>query len=71
MKSLNLLHRGGLGGMPPKESEAKWQKHVVIALWMLLVLLVAGAAVLVWAGANGLLGSSDHDRIPSWPVGWP
>ncbi len=57
--------------MTTTEREANWQKHVVIALWLLLGFLIAVSAGLIWAGANGLFESSEDHTIPSWPVGWP
>ena len=57
--------------MTSTESEDKWQRHVVIALWLLLGLVIAAATGFAWAGGHGLLGSPADHAISSWPVGWP
>ena len=56
----------------PTESEARWQKHVVVALWVCLALLIALSNALVYAKTHGLFDSF-HERVPllpPWPVGY-
>jgi len=73
MKSLHAF--GKPGGMEyvrdPVESEAKWQKHVMTALWISLTLVFAIGTVLVFAEAHGWLDSSPASttRVPAWPAG--
>lgn len=76
MISQSLLHEGGLGEMTLREGEDKWQKHVIVALWVFLGLLIAITVALWYASANGLLQSlAVHTApvrpIPSWPIGLP
>jgi polyferredoxin len=72
MTSQDLLHRGGLNETTPEEGQARWQKHVLGALWVLIGLLIGGAVVFAWADANGLLDSFAGHTTPSWPTGsWP
>ena len=70
MTNQNLLHGTELDHAAREEHEAKWQKHVVVALWTLIGVLIAVAAGLICAAANGWLGSSGLDT-PSWPTSWP
>ena len=67
MKSHSLVDGSELA------SEAKWEKHVLVALWIVIVLLIAVASALVYAEAHGLFDSSpDPTRsVPPWPAGWP
>jgi hypothetical protein len=56
----------------PVESEAKWQKHVVVLLWVALgVVLVLGSALL-YAKGHGLFESVPAHGTPLphlWPEG--
>jgi hypothetical protein len=71
MTNPNPLHQTQAGHATSEESEAKWQKHVIVALWVVIGVLVAVAAALMWAAANGWFGSSGVQTIPSWPTSWP
>jgi hypothetical protein len=72
MTSHDLFHGGGLGEMTLRESEDKWQKHVILALWVAIGLLVVSAVALWCANANGLLESLAVHAIPGWPIpSWP
>ena len=72
MISQNRLHEGGLGQMALRESEDKWQKHVIVALWVFLGLLIAITVALWYASANGLLESLAVHAAPGWPIpSWP
>ncbi len=71
MMSQNLHYGGGWDERTQTEIEAKWQKHVVIALWLLLGLVIAVAVVFVLTRSHGSVGSSIRQPIPSWPVSWP
>jgi hypothetical protein len=53
------------------ERLASWQKHVVEALWLGVVLLILSSLVLILAEAHGLFNrSGDKGPPPSaWPVG--
>ena len=55
----------------PTERKAKWQKHVVVALWVCLALLIAISGALVYAKAHGLFESSPGHTpaLPPWPTG--
>ncbi len=55
----------------PPENEAKWQKHVVVALWVALVLLITLSTTLMFAKAHGLFESSPGHTpaLPPWPEG--
>lgn len=71
MTNHGLHHEGGWGDKTPTETEDKWQKHVIIALWLLFGLLIAVAGVFLWTSTRGSVGSPIHQTIPSWPVNWP
>ena len=51
----------------PAESEVKWQKHVMTALWICVGLLIALSLALVLAEGNGLFQSSPNGPLPAWP----
>ena len=53
------------------ESEARWQKHVMAALWVCIALLVALAVGLVYAKAYGLFQPGAGSAAPAWPAEWP
>ena len=72
MKSQDAF--GKPGGMEyvraPVESKAKWQKHVMAALWISLALVLAIGAVLVYAETQGWFQSAPAPatRVPAWPA---
>jgi hypothetical protein len=53
MTNQNLHHNGGWDERTETEIEAKWQKHVVIALWLLLALVITVAVVFLWTSSHG------------------
>jgi|HubBroStandDraft_2_1064218.scaffolds.fasta_scaffold2593904_1 hypothetical protein len=73
MRSLHAF--GKPGGMEyvrgPVESEAKWQKRVMTALWISLALVLATGTALVFAEAHGWFDSAPAltTRVPAWPAG--
>ncbi len=80
MTSQDLLQEGGLGemtlreseDMTLRESEDRWQKHVILGLWVVLGFLIAIAVPLWCANANGLLESLAAHSVPGWPIpSWP
>ena len=48
----------------PAESEAKWQKHVMAALWIAFALMITISLALVCVRINGSFQPA-HDRPPS------
>ncbi len=79
MRGQNLLHNGGFGekvqrqyGRDPAD-EAKWQKHVTVALWTLVVLVISVVWALAWFDSHGLFTPTPDGTQPAaaWPVGWP
>ena len=77
MTGHNVSNEVGWGkkaaGNDPGESEDKYQKHVIVALWTLLGILIAVSVLLIWGEDYGLLQSFASHSIgfPSWPVSWP
>lgn len=71
----NLHAFGKPGGMEyvrgPVGSEAKWQRHVMTALWVSLALVFATGTALVFGEAHGWFDSSaaSTTRVPAWPAG--
>jgi hypothetical protein len=56
----------------PSESEAKWQKHVVVLLWVALALVFVLGLVLMYAKGHGLFESVPGHGTPLphlWPEG--
>jgi hypothetical protein len=51
----------------PPESEAKWQKHVMVALWISLALMIALSIALVLAEGHGLFHSAPNGPLPTSP----
>ena len=66
MKSQSLLDETVL------VSEDKWQKHVVVALWICVALLIAITGMLLYGKAHGLFESfpADTRSLPPWPTGF-
>jgi hypothetical protein len=58
---------GSFGKQPPsaEEREARWQKHVVMGLWLLLALLIAVAGILIAAEAQGYLDRAANREPPA------
>ncbi len=52
------------------ESEAKWQKHVVVLIWVALVGMLILACVLFYAKGHGLIGPTPGHGAPL-PAIWP
>jgi len=52
------------------EREAQWQRHTIVALWILIALLIAITAGLLYGRAHGLFQPSPErlPSVPSWPV---
>ena len=69
MISRDLHYEGRLN--EKEDAEARWQKHVLVALGILLALLVAVAAGLLYAEAHGLFRPSTALPASSWPEGLP
>jgi hypothetical protein len=53
------------------EPEAGWQKHVIVALWFLVALLILVGVILAYGAAHGLFRSSSDvsTPVPAWPEG--
>jgi hypothetical protein len=66
-----MAGRSSFNDSGPAESEAKWQKHVVAALWVFLALLIVLCVALVYGKANGLFHPMPGETTPPWPVEWP
>jgi len=51
----------------------EWERHVMIALWISVAVLIALVTCFVYAEFHGLFSSAPHQPtpLPSWPVGWP
>ncbi len=64
MTSQDLLDHGGLG-----EAEARWQRHVVISLWISLAFLVSACIALLYANTHGLFRSTTDAPAP-WSAEW-
>jgi hypothetical protein len=67
MTTQNLQDKGGFG--EDSGTEAKWQKHVIVALWVLFALLVVVTATLMFAEAHGFFEPSSGHSPPVAP--WP
>jgi hypothetical protein len=46
------------------ETEAKWQKHVVVLIWVALAILLVAGCGLMYAKAHGLLTPADVHDMP-------
>ena len=59
------------GARDPAESEAAWQKHVVVGLWICLALVIVLSCALLYAKAHGLLPLLPNRTppLPPWPDG--
>lgn len=66
MMPQKLLDKSGLD-----ESAEKWQKHVVVALWILFLSLLALSVGLVYGKTHGLFQSPPQNATPPWVEGWP
>lgn len=57
----------------PEESEAKWQKHVMAALWIILALVFVISTVLFYGEAQGWFQPAPTQRAPvtAWPAEQP
>jgi hypothetical protein len=67
MTSHDLHHGTGWIELSP-EAEDKWRRHIVVVLWLVVGLVIALSAALLWAEANGFFQSSSDQTIPSWPA---
>ncbi len=63
--SRNLNDEGGLSER--EEPQARWQKHVLVAIWILLCLLVVVVAGVFYAEAHGFFQPSTASSASSWP----
>jgi hypothetical protein len=70
MISHDLHHGAGWVEMSP-EAEDRWQRHVILVLWLVVGLVIALGAALLWAETNGFFQSASDQTIPSWPAGEP
>jgi hypothetical protein len=52
------------------EREAKWQKHVVVLLWVCLALVITIGSALIYAKGHGLLKAGPNRETPL-PAPWP
>ena len=52
------------------EREAKWQKHVVVLLWVCLALVITIGSALIYAHDHGLIRFGPVHQTPL-PVEWP
>jgi hypothetical protein len=66
-----MIARGLIGKGSLARSEAKWQKHVMAALWVAFALLIVIGAGFVYAKAHGLFQSSPEDKQAPVPTAWP
>lgn len=68
----NLLHNDPMGRhVPDDDREAKWQRHVVVALWIIIAFVITAAIGLSFAASRGLFESQNNTASPAWSVGWP
>ena len=66
MTSKTLVERDSLA-----QSEAKWQKHVMVALWVVLALLLVIGLGYFYAKSHGFFQSSPEDKLAPVPTAWP
>ena len=71
MTNRELLDEHGFGQQDSHEDEAKWQKHVIVALWIIFAVLGILAVIFVCAEGQGVFQSSTGGGTPAWPMGWP
>jgi hypothetical protein len=67
MRTEHLFHHGGWG--ETDDTEAKWQKHVIVAMWVALGIFIAVATGLFYGEGHGFFKSS-HD-YPAAVAPWP
>jgi hypothetical protein len=71
MTSEHLVHESGLGEM----NGDKWQRHVIVALWVLIAIVMVVAAGLFYEKGHGFFrshASPDHaTQVTPWPDGQP
>ena len=55
----------------PVESEDKWQKHVMVVLWLVVALVIALSVAWVYADYHGWFRSSSDQPAspPAFPTG--
>jgi len=71
MTGQHQIERHGLGN--PTEL-GKWQRHVVEALWLALLIFLAAAVGFAWAVAHGVSASVHKAPTPQSapvPTSWP
>ena len=51
-------------------NDAKWQRHIVVLLWLAIALLIALGSALMYAKGHGFFDSVPHRRTPL-PPPWP
>jgi len=70
MTNQGLHHQTGIEG---EKAEAKWQKHVMTAVWVALALFVSLTASLVyWHYRGAVRPSPDHATpVAPWPDSQP
>jgi hypothetical protein len=51
------------------DAESKWQKHVIVGIWVLVAIVVAIAVALAYAEGHGFLQKSPlpKEPVPAWP----
>jgi hypothetical protein len=66
MTGQHVLDRGG--GV---DREAKWQKHVVVALWVCLAVFALLCITLLYAKTHGWFHATPAGVAAPWPASWP
>jgi hypothetical protein len=67
------LHHHGWAGAPAPDGESKWQRHVMVLLWIALTVFLLAAAGLFHAKNNGFFHHGDDSGTStlSWPETLP
>jgi hypothetical protein len=54
------------------DREEKWQKHVVVALWIIVACVALVGGFLAIGESHGLFNSADSaTSTTAWPSSWP
>lgn len=70
MMTLHHFHRA-VGKMTQGQMEDRWQKHVIIFLWLIFALFLGLTVAFVLLASHGIIQPNHSDSVPAaWPSGW-